>query len=76
MGWSVVFVIKPVIAGLPAGGLALLVGGGLAYTVGVIFYKWKTLPYHHAIWHGFVLAGAVMHYFALLLYVIPGTAPI
>ncbi len=74
MGWSVVLVIKPVIAGLSAGGLALLVAGGLAYTVGVVFYKWRRLPYSHAIWHAFVLAGAALHYFAVLLYVIPESA--
>jgi hemolysin III len=75
MGWSVLLVIKPVIAGLPAGGLALLVAGGLAYTVGVIFYKWRSLPYSHAVWHGFVLLGGALHYFAVLLYVArPATA--
>jgi hemolysin III len=71
MGWSAVLVIKPLVTHLPAGGLALLVAGGMAYTVGVIFYKWKSLPYSHAIWHAFVLAGSALHYFAVLLYVIP-----
>jgi hemolysin III len=71
MGWSVLFVIGPVIEGLTAGGLALLAAGGLAYTVGVVFYKWRSLRYSHAIWHGFVLAGSALHYFAVLLYVIP-----
>ena len=45
--------------------------GGLAYTAGVAFYKWRSLPYNHAIWHGFVLAGAALHFFAVLFYVIP-----
>lgn len=70
MGWAVIFAIKPILAALPSGGLTLLVLGGLAYTVGVIFYVWRR-PYFHAIWHGFVLAGTVFHYFAILLYVIP-----
>jgi hemolysin III len=74
MGWSVIFVIKPVIAGLPVGGLVLLVAGGLAYTFGVIFYKWRSLPYSHAVWHGFVLVGAALHYFAVLLYVVPSSS--
>jgi hemolysin III len=74
MGWSVLFVIKPVIANLQAGGLALLVAGGLAYTVGVVFYKWRSLPYSHAVWHGFVLLGGALHYFAVLLYVVPPPA--
>jgi hemolysin III len=74
MGWIVVFVAKPLVASLPAGGLALFAAGGLAYTLGVIFYKWRSLPYHHAVWHGFVLAGSALHFFAVLLYVVPGPA--
>ena len=74
MGWIVVFVVKPLVAGLPAGGLALLAAGGLAYTLGVVFYKWRSLPYHHAVWHGFVLAGSALHFFAVLLYVVPRPA--
>jgi len=61
-------------AHLVSGGLVLLAAGGLAYTGGVAFYKWRRLPYHHAIWHGFVLAGSTLHYFAVLLYVIPRPA--
>jgi hemolysin III len=53
------------------GGLVLLVLGGLAYTAGVAFYAWNRLPYNHAIWHGFVLAGSILHFFAVLYYVIP-----
>jgi hemolysin III len=53
------------------GGLWLLLLGGLAYTLGVVFYVWKRLPYHHAIWHVFVLAGSILHFFAILFYVIP-----
>jgi hemolysin III len=50
------------------GGIALLVAGGLAYSVGVVFYVSKR-PYHHAVWHAFVLAGSACHYAAVLLYV-------
>jgi len=58
-------------ANIAPGGLVLLVTGGLFYTLGVIFYMWKTLLYHHAIWHLFVLAGSTCHFFSVLLYVIP-----
>jgi len=71
MGWIVLIAIKPIIAALDPGGLQLLVMGGLAYTAGVIFYAWKKLPYSHAIWHVFVLAGSSFHFFAILFYVIP-----
>lgn len=47
----------------------MLVAGGLAYTVGVGFYAAKPLPFHHALWHLFVLAGSTLHFFAVLLYV-------
>jgi len=39
--------------------------------VGALFYLWKRLPYHHAVWHLFVLAGSICHYFAILFYVLP-----
>lgn len=71
MGWLAVLGLKPLLEGVAPGGLALLVAGGLAYTVGTVFYVWRRLPYHHAIWHLFVLAGSACHYFAVLLYVIP-----
>ena len=72
MGWCVVVAIKPLWRTLDLGGLILLALGGLAYTGGVAFYLWERLRYHHAIWHGFVLAGSVLQYFAVLFYVIPG----
>ena len=71
MGWAVVMAIQPLTEALGRGGLELLVAGGLAYTLGVVFYKWRSLPYSHAIWHLFVLAGSAFHYFAVLFYVIP-----
>ena len=70
MGWVVVVAVKPLLVALPTGGLVLLVLGGLAYTAGIGFYAWR-LPYGHAIWHLFVLAGTVLHFFAVLLYVVP-----
>jgi hemolysin III len=71
MGWVAVVAVKPLLLVLPTGGLVLLVLGGLAYTGGIGFYAWKNLPYGHALWHLFVLAGSVLHFFAILLYVVP-----
>ena len=68
MGWCVVVAAKPLLAAVAPGGIALLAAGGLAYSVGVVFYASRR-PYHHAIWHGFVLAGSAFHYAAVLLYV-------
>jgi hemolysin III len=72
MGWLVVIALGPLTAAVAHGGLVLLVLGGLAYTSGVLFYLWRRLPYHHAVWHAFVLAGSVLHFFAILFYVVPG----
>ena len=71
MGWVAVVAIKPLLETVAPGGLALLAGGGLAYTLGTIFYVWRRFPFHHAIWHAFVLAGSSLHFFAILFYVIP-----
>ncbi len=75
MGWAVVAAIEPMLNSVAPGGLLLLLLGGLAYTLGIVFYAWKRLPYHHAIWHVFVLAGSISHFFAILFYVIPLAAP-
>ncbi|HHW76729.1 MAG TPA: hemolysin III family protein [Xanthomonadaceae bacterium] len=75
MGWAVVAAIQPLLNNVAPGGLLLLLVGGLAYTLGVVFYVWKRLPYHHAVWHGFVLAGSIFHFFAILFYVIPLAGP-
>ena len=74
MGWLVLVAIGPLVRAVPAGGLLLLVLGGVAYTGGIAFYGWRRLPYNHAIWHLFVLAGTALHFFAVLLYVIPPDA--
>lgn len=71
MGWVIVVAVKPLLAVLPYGGWLLLVLGGLAYTGGIGFYLWRRLPYHHAIWHLFVLLGSAFHFFAVFLYVLP-----
>ncbi|HET8941062.1 MAG TPA: hemolysin III family protein [Rudaea sp.] len=71
MGWVALVAIKPLVEAVPAGGLWLLFGGGVSYTFGVLFYQWRGLRYHHAVWHLFVLGGSVLHYFAILFYVLP-----
>lgn len=70
MGWMSLIVIKPIYQLLPAGGLECIVAGGLCYTVGVIFYAWERLKYSHVLWHLFVLAGSIFHFFAVLFYVV------
>ncbi len=71
MGWLIVFAWKPLMMQLEPGGAWLLVGGGLLYTVGAVFYVWRGFPYHHAVWHLFVIAGSACHFFAILLYLLP-----
>lgn len=71
MGWIGVVAYRQLSEYLGIGGTALLLAGGLAYTLGVPFYLWRRLPYNHALWHFFVLAGSVLHFLAVLLYVIP-----
>ncbi len=68
LGWSVVIVIRPLVLNMPPQGVGWLVAGGLSYTAGVVFYIARRLPYHHLIWHLFVLAGSTCHFFAVLWY--------
>jgi hemolysin III len=65
MGWLCVIAGKELIANVPRLSLMLLAAGGLAYTLGLIFYGWRKLPYHHAVWHLFVLSGSIFHYFSV-----------
>lgn len=74
MGWAVLVAIKPLSASVPVSALILIVAGGVTYTVGVIFFLWRRLPYHHAIWHIFVLSGSVLHYLAVLFSMNPSRA--
>ncbi len=71
MGWAVLAAGRLLFARVAPGGIRLLVAGGLFYTIGVIFYVWRKLPYNHAIWHLFVLGGSICHFFAVLFYVLP-----
>lgn len=69
MGWLSLVVIYQLATRLSPGGVTLLAVGGLIYSLGVIFYVCKRIPYNHAIWHGFVLGGSVCHFLAIYLYV-------
>jgi hemolysin III len=71
MGWMIVVAAKPLLEHLPAGGLYWLLAGGVAYSLGTVFYLWEKLPFHHAVWHLFVLTGSICHFFAVLLYLLP-----
>jgi hemolysin III len=71
MGWLAIFAIKPMVANLPPAGVWLLVAGGVAYTIGTPFYVLKKVPYFHMVWHLWVLAGSILHFFAVLLFVLP-----
>jgi len=74
MGWVVVLAAKPLLEVIPTEGFMLLLYGGLAYTLGTAFYIWKQMRFHHAIWHVFVLAGSIFHFFAVFYYVIPAVS--
>lgn len=70
MGWLALIIIKPLLAQVPTGAVWWLLAGGLCYSVGLLFYGWKSLPHHHAIWHLFVMGGSTCHFFAVMFYVI------
>lgn len=71
MGWIIVVAMGPLAASLARPGLWLLVAGGVAYTLGTMFYLLKRVRYMHAVWHLWVLAGSACHFFAVLGYVVP-----
>ena len=71
MGWFIVVAGKGMLINVATEGLYLLAAGGLCYTIGAIFYAWKSLVFNHAIWHLFVIAGAAFHFFSIYWYVIP-----
>jgi hemolysin III len=70
-GWFVVFASRPLLHVLGWHGIMWLGAGGLAYTLGIVFFALDRLRYFHAVWHIFVLAGSVAHYFAILYFVLP-----
>lgn len=70
-GWVVIFAARPLMHAISPHGLLWLGAGGVAYTLGVVFFALDRIPYFHAAWHLFVLCGSIAHYFAILFYVIP-----
>lgn len=66
MGWLCVIAVKPLFERLTTAGFVFFVAGGLCYTVGAVFYAWKSLKWSHAVWHMFVLAGSLCHFFSIL----------
>jgi len=70
-GWLAVVAVRPLIHSLGWHGLLWMGAGGVAYTLGIVFFALDRLRYFHALWHLFVLAGSVAHYFAILFYVVP-----
>ena len=76
MGWIVVIAIRPLMAALPLAGLLWLLAGGCLYTLGTVFYLWRLMPYHHAVWHLFVLSGTCCHFICVLFYVMMPISPL
>ncbi|MCC9021521.1 PAQR family membrane homeostasis protein TrhA [Bacillus nakamurai] len=68
MGWLIIIAIKPLYSSLSGPGFGLLLLGGLLYSAGTIFYIWRKIPFHHAIWHSFVLGGSASMFFCILFY--------
>ena len=73
MGWAALFALKDIAIALPKNGFILLAAGGIAYTVGILFYKMTKIPYMHSVWHLFVTLGSVFHYLCVIIYVLPMT---
>jgi len=71
MGWAVLAAIGDITEALQGPGFWLLLGGGISYTGGIVFYAWKKVCFMHSVWHLFVLLGSVLHYLCVVLYVIP-----
>jgi hemolysin III len=70
MGWIALIAIKPAITYIPFPALMLMLVGGIFYTTGVLFYLWEKLPFHHVVWHLFVLSGTLIHFIAILNFVV------
>ena len=66
MGWMALIAAKPLFEAIPFEAFMWIIVGGISYTTGVLFYTWHRLPYHHTIWHGFVLLGSGSHFIGML----------
>ena len=73
MGWAALFALKDIVLALPQMGFLLLAGGGVAYTVGIVFYKMTKVKYMHSVWHLFVTLGSLRHFLCVVIYVLPMT---
>lgn len=71
MGWLGVLAVQPLFNSLGMMPVALAIAGGIAYSLGVVFFPWKSIRHHHAIFHVFVLAGSILHYAAIVIYIVP-----
>ena len=72
MGWAIVMAFRPLLSVFEPAGLWLLIGGGILYTIGAVLYGvGKKVRYMHSVWHLFVLGGSILHFFSVLLYVLP-----
>jgi hemolysin III len=74
MGWVIIFAIKPLIEALSGNGMVWLVSGGIAYTLGAVFYSIPRMPYGHAVFHVFVLVGSLCHFVTVYFFVLPAPA--
>ena len=71
MGWLGVVAVRPLFDAIGMAPLILVIAGGVAYSLGVVFFAWQSIRHHHAIFHVFVLAGSILHYVAIAVYVVP-----
>ena len=76
MGWLVLIAVKPLWLVMPTWGLFWLLAGGICYTLGVVFWLMHRLPFHHTVWHLFVLGGSICHFLGMLLYLVPVPADV
>ncbi|MGI8314065.1 PAQR family membrane homeostasis protein TrhA [Halobacillus mangrovi] len=69
MGWLIILAWGPLTAEVPAAGITYLVVGGVMYSIGAVFYVWRSFTYHHMVWHLFVLGGSILHFFSIFFYI-------
>ena len=71
MGWMLLFFLLPIFRNIAPMGIAFIFMGGACYTFGTVFFKLEKLPYSHLVWHLFVIAGSVLHWVAIMRYLLP-----
>ncbi|HOV31794.1 MAG TPA: hemolysin III family protein [Candidatus Hydrogenedens sp.] len=70
MGWIAIIAIRPTLQMIPMGAIWLMLIGGIIYTGGTLFYLMDRLPFHHVIWHIFVLGGSLIHFICIYIYIL------